>query len=432
MSFTAQATQMALACFSIGPAQAKPSRDFADAIAGWLTRQMRDLLLSTWDDFQFYRKLFIHPTAEAKTVYGPKGTALGYDRYCVEISGGMEKEVQVRVLRFGQVQVLLSQQWVGASELISDFTRPPSIFEFRRALTEAEKDIQWKEQWAWWRINGKRFRLLDLPREIRDIIYSFAAGRGPVRAYPHAGCRRIGAALSLTYTARNPDKAGLMMPISKQILEEYRQELFRHRYFYFEHRRLLSQFAECTTVYNRVTRLELSLSHTGYLSLFGFYVNEEYKWQTSWSAVGALREMRLKEFKFFINCPQRVSCSNLTDDACQRVMCDWIFEAAYDWLKGHPVHVAGWIKTSQKDAFQQKLDDARKEFLDWCRWSGYECVAPMEWDEYEYQEDGGVRVDDASELEKESKWPRVRIVEREWPVCQCNWKCDMASWTAED
>lgn len=424
---------MASANFPIEFPQAEPCRDFPDAIAGWLTRQAKDLLSSTYDDFQLYRKLFIHPAEQAEPVYGPEGVSLGCDRYSVEIAGSdFKKDVKVRVLRPGQLRVLLHRRWVKVPKLISSLPPPPSVFESGKALIPAEKDIQWDEQWAWWRNNGKRFRLLDLPREIRDIIYSFAAGRGKVQPYPYDSCRRIGPALSRLYTARNPDKAGLMMPISKQVLEEYRQELFRDRHFYFEHRRLLRKFAECTTVYNRVTRLELSLSHIGYFSLFGFYVDEEYKCDTSWSAVGALREMRLKEFKFFINCPQRVTCSNLTDDACQRVMCDWIFEAAYDWLKGHPVQVTGWIKTDQREAFQRKLDDARKDFLTWCLWGGYESVAPMEWDEYEYQEDEGVRVDGAPGPEKQSKWPRVRIVERDWPVCRCAWKCDMASWTADD
>ncbi|CAK4031603.1 Hypothetical predicted protein [Lecanosticta acicola] len=406
-----------------------------DLIKACIERNVKASLYDTLDGFQFERSILIRPAESARPVYASSDMPLGFDRYRFEVYGGIAKIVQVRLLKAGEVQVLFHGGWTSVSELVTSLPRPSTERDLAPAgpLTLAEKTSLWDDQWYWWRKNGKAFHFERLPGEIREAVYGDTFGDHKVTPYPFARCRRVPFSVSAAIAQRNPSTA-LISGVSKQISEEARHILFRDCCFCIEKAGLLGKLSFNKALASRITRLELSLSHLGYFALFGFHINDIYDFEPNWRAVGTLREMELKELRLHIHRPQRASPHTLTDYACQKIACDWIFEAAFDWIKGHPVELTGWIKTRQKQAFEAKLAEARAEYLAWCgEWSGYSETTLVEWDEYEYQEDGGVMVDGRQKAElTESKWPRVRRVERDDPICFCAVSCDMENWTADD
>ena len=100
-------------------------------------------------------------------------------------------------------------------------------------------------------------------------------------------------------------------------------------------------------------------------------------------------------------------------------------------MRGHPVTVTGYVKTSQKEAFEAQIADERKKIDRWQRQVGALGLgeASMQ-DYYEWldEQEGGVLLSGEPSGDIEAK-----AAAEDWPpVCRCANECAQESWTADD
>lgn len=152
-------------------------------------------------------------------------------------------------------------------------------------------------------------------------------------------------------------------------------------------------------------------------------------------AAVALKHMRFTKLRLTIAPPSPATASGLFDDACQKAAVKWILEAAWPFVRGHPVELSGFVKTSQKVAFEEKCQAARTDFEEWKKGNVDAGLAEENLAEYlqELDEDGGVLVDDEKRAEVEKlKEAEKGTFKHPQLQCRCKVRCSLRHWSTDD
>lgn len=84
------------------------------------------------------------------------------------------KEVLKKKRRGRHNTPVLSEEWMPLQAWLDTLPRPDDQFS---SLPDLEREYRrYAHQSNWWQANGKAFRVLDLPSEIRDTIWTYAMG----------------------------------------------------------------------------------------------------------------------------------------------------------------------------------------------------------------------------------------------------------------
>jgi hypothetical protein len=97
----------------------------------------------------------------------------------LRLSSGHDKATGTRVdIEHMEIHKVKEDVWIPLKEwLLEMFDR--STNEYRDDWAFEQKNFRgymWEEQSIWWKYNGLHFRLLDLPAEIRNMVYFFTIG----------------------------------------------------------------------------------------------------------------------------------------------------------------------------------------------------------------------------------------------------------------
>ena len=80
------------------------------------------------------------------------------------------KQLRVRLNRRGQVRIWYCQQWASISALLK-YVKPARDWnKIQEGLVSEARVLRWAQQKRWWYANGKKFELLRLPAEIRELV----------------------------------------------------------------------------------------------------------------------------------------------------------------------------------------------------------------------------------------------------------------------
>ena len=149
----------------------------------------------------------------------------------------------------------------------------------------------------------------------------------------------------------------------------------------------------------------------------------------------ALKHMKLTRLRLTIAPPSTTTASGMFDGACQKAAVEWILDAAWPFVRGHLVELSGFVKTSQKAAFEAKCDATRTDFEMWQKENVDAGLAEGSLAEYlqEVDQDGGVIVDD----EKRAKMEELEEANKGTThdpqlLCCCKVPCTLSKWTADD
>lgn len=369
----------------------------------------------------------VHPVLgrdPSEAVYNQHSTFVGYDRYVFDVWGQPEKVIDVRLGPNGEIAVWHLERWARFADYV-DLVQPQ--LEQDAALDSAIGRSG--HQWNWWLANDQSFRFLDLPAEIRETIYRYAFGQ-IVEPYPTSKARRRGQ--NQVIKERNP--SAKILRTNRQVYTESSHILFSYTPFFVEHRGVLKMLLRAPAQCSRIRRLELALSHHDFFRTFGFSFTDEFRYQSP-RIIQALRKMTLNHLELSIAPPSLRTESTWADGACQSIVVDWILEAAWPWVRGHPVKVTGYVKSKQKVAFEA-LCLVEKRAVEVMR--GHRIALGLtegtleeydEWLECLEDDDGGVRLDGKDHHPTVAKEGMQGTGDRELPPqCRCVVPCTQASW----
>jgi len=367
---------------------------------------------------------------------------IGVDMYRFVAAGHLRRRIMVRPIK-GDMLILYNGHWQPVEAYLDALKVEPAI----RTVTDDEnRAVSWWRQENWWRSNGKAFRFLDLPAELRDVIYQFALVK-PAQPYPRMKSRKMGYAGQVKMTEANPTTA--LMRINYQVHTEASHVFYRDAPFVMSHKQVLGKVITNPLLASNICHLHLSLSHAGYLQAFGFRFNDILDYSNPYGGpVTALREMRLATLEIEIAAPSNVAEEAWLDSACQRSICGWIFEAMWPAVKGHPFSFTGYIKDSQKAAFEAYGAQESEVVAEWQRrrvdW-GFDKGTLSQYDEFvegwESDGPGGVRLDgrEGEGDEWMTKRPEVREDVKDGsqnipgaPICFCRTVCSAENWSFQD
>lgn len=353
---------------------------------------------------------------------GSNGKMFGFNEYHVDIWGEELYRVSVSLRRNGQVHIRHLDGWVKVSEYLCHLK-----VKIDPHYTDGTPEMRSDLQSQWWRVNGKAFPLLQLPRELRDIIYDYSFG-SKIEPYP-TNKARLGA-------KAKPQRGVALMRVNRQVSSEIRSLLGRQTPFLIEHNRIMALLLSSPLRRNHIRRLELALSHKEFINLFGFTFPDVH-YETRWQAK-ALRGMQLKHLMLRIARPSLITGSVIFDGACQKVATGWILSAAWPWVKGHAVEIAGYVKRQQKAEFEAACLSVKGRFEQWNRLRvdvGHPEGSLADYDEWmvwvDGEEDRGVRVIEEPSQEVQRFEPDCQVGELP-PRCECGTPCTAQEWTEED
>ena len=260
---------------------------------------------------------------------------------------------------------------------------------------------------SWWEYRretrGSYFRFTELPGEIRNRIYQYAAGEEPI-AYP---CEYLHLIFNTTKgrhgKPRLPPHQRLntaLLFVNRQLSSEYAAISYEQTRFIFRDPVCLTQFLQIFKfkMPSSIRHLELAFpKHIDYLKFFGAQLARYHRWNHHNSAVALYEWERhpLAKLTMVIPDPQDVTghrgiSSDFLqrgDEGCYKKVVDWILMAAEEFIYEIPVEFKGYIKNSQKAYFTKKYRERHESEL--------ACIEDMdpELDHYNREidkEEGGV------------------------------------------
>ena len=160
-----------------------------DLIGEELRCDIEQYRLHSFESFDL--NVVVCPSSAGKRKLSNEGHQIGFDRYRFDIFGELPKHMQVHFVRKGEVLIRYLDQWTPVSSFLKHLKPPvewngPGNFPRQEGVRR-----RWEQQARWWLANGKRFRLLNLPAEIREIIYGHVFGTF-IEPYPTCKARRLG------------------------------------------------------------------------------------------------------------------------------------------------------------------------------------------------------------------------------------------------
>lgn len=220
--------------------------------------------------------------------------------------------------------------------------------------------------------------------------------------------------------------------MNRQVYGEASHVLFLHTCFLVEHNVILKKLLYNSSQLARIRRLQLALSHFDFFKLFGLHLGDEHESNIRPSRVrSALRQMTLIHLELRFEAPSLYCERRWLEGACQKTIVKWIWAAAWPFVRGHPVTVTGYVKTSQKEAFAAQIAHERKKIDRWqrqVRALGLGEASMQDYYEWLDEQEGGVLLSGEQSGEIEAK-----AAAEDWPpVCRCANECLQESWIADD
>ena len=401
-----------------------------------LRKDIEDFRMQSFETFGV--DVCVHPVSDASPVYDLQGRWRGFDEYAFDVHGLPEKRMEVRISATDEVKIWYRNRWTRIARYMKHLTPPIDWNAPGDGPRYRDRQLRWDQQGRWWLANGKKFRLLDLPSEIREMIYGFAFGP-VVEPYPTCKARRLNGLGKMAMVARKPNSNLLL--ISNQVYEEASNILFLYTPFLVQHYGVLGALTSNIAQRSRIRQLELTLSHETFLKLFRTTIKGEDGKQiiVCTRQAYALRCMKLNRLELQITAPSMTNESGWLDGACQKTVVDWILDRAWPLVRGHPVQVTGFVKTRQKAAFEAACLVERKRVEIWKKQKVAAGVCEdLELSEYDRElddEDGGVILNERARdvMAKEGKGGAgfVEITEHT-PICRCTVPCTVEHWTPEE
>lgn len=155
-----------------GPSNRKTSD--MDTIGYLLDRDIYYFRLASFENYSL--EVSLAPTTSANKAHDNDGNFIGYDSYDIGVYSTDPTSISARMSPSGarKVEIIDRDQWRPVSELLKrlkptiDWNDPnsDSKYEIQKRRTE--------QQQRWWAANGKFFNFLQLPAEVREIIYEYA------------------------------------------------------------------------------------------------------------------------------------------------------------------------------------------------------------------------------------------------------------------
>lgn len=319
----------------------------------------------------------------------------------------------------GSIQARFCRQWQPIAAYLDHISTQLNY--------ELPQQLALDRQFSWWKTNGKAFRIMDLPGELRNTIYDHAFP-SEARPFPTSKCRKRG---PFGFRAANSSHTALMRT-DKQLYSEASDRFYLSTPFLIEHASLLNRTLKNRLLQQRLRHLRLTLTHGSYLGLFHF--NEG----PATYAKRCLREINLDSLEVRFSPPSMIASRAWLEGACQRTVVDLIIKAAWSSIKGHPVTITGYVKNIQMRELEARLEEEKALFDKWAALKmagGGGASTLLEYDEFMEelmeQEHGGVRLDGEAWRDEESVGLPLQTLEASlW--CSCKTKCTSERWTAED
>ncbi|EOD46349.1 hypothetical protein UCRNP2_6928 [Neofusicoccum parvum UCRNP2] len=283
----------------------------------------------------------------------------------------------VRIRLSGKsVEVRDGDDWLPLGHYLSHL---PSVKEY----WAGPGSEQWRQSLEW-DTNGQHFPLMDLPGEIRNMIYDYAASFCYPYEFEH-GFNYMAAAgtdgllykeygrhgthlqAELFGRGRVLNGAGPVLPLllaSKQVHAEFSARLHRNMEFRFQGAWPLRRFAECQVQPASQTLAKVTLQMTTWnlVKFFGVWINQSAR---PWGQPDAecLRGLPLRELELRLGHREDFTGYRLDTwlaPCCHRVLAGLVLWAAKDFVRDVPVvTVEGCVPARAKAAFLQLLADQR-------------------------------------------------------------------------
>jgi hypothetical protein len=393
---------------------------------------VHDAIIAQIDEYRnqsfakFGLEIAVYPPKSAEHIVHPFGTfgevIIGYVSYSFRHLHNEEptKKLPVRITR-GTVLVFFCHSWQPVSAYLdgvgTDRTK------------EQPRHLQLDQQYHWWRSNGKSFNISKLPGELRNAIFDCVLPH-ETRPFLNDKCRKRG---PIVPTFKYPCTA--LMLTNKQMHREATDSFYHMTTFLIEHRQLFDKTFNKYIIKARLRHARLDLTHWGYLSLFQF----QHKGLSSKPFTKyQLREMSdVTRLEINIQPPSRIAEKTWLEGACQKTVVHIIFEVAWPSIKGLPVTFTGYIKDSQKKAFEAHLKaerDSYEIFKACCL--GHDTLGSLHsYDDFVRrtiaEEQGGVRLDGKPWEDQVEEVQGSGLSAQDLEIaleCECELECTLEGW----
>ena len=453
----------------------KLERCKADIILQFIERDISNFNISNieQDDIHF----IVNPAKDASSVYDEKCHHIGSTSYTFEKWSSDSEPEQFDVDLNSDFKISLHQEIQGQE------TRVLGLYEWLQTQAESEV-IVWddareqaaivrrhkltKMQWSDWlwlaKTENKKFRLLDLPAELRLEIYDLALGgrQGPDHSsnstsrYARLGKHERWFGSRVVYEQPN---VRCLLRLNRQIHNEASDFLYDTTTFRASHKSGLLQLLRDKILAKNIRRLELSLTHEEYLKIFqpeacreplcNCSLRSHYRFREISPAMAkVIHSMNLDHLTIEIDEPQE-DYSFMHNPAapmipCQKLTVDLILKSILPWIAGNAVTIQGSVKTKQKIDFEATCAEFRKPFLKWREATSLlfkDAATVSNYVEDNVEEDGGVRLDATGEetvrqREEAEKGEETEKGEKDDAVfpqqCECRVNCSPAMWSADN
>lgn len=417
-----------------------PKMAYMNEIGDALQRDIDDYRNQSFHDFGL--NVRVQPITQSAPIHDIKGRWIGFEKYNFDVWAEPGKVMRIRAYPKGEVKIKYLGRWTHVDSFLKhlkpqvDWNDPADAGDFTR-----EQIVQgrWEQQGRWWVANGKKFPLLDLPPEVREIIYGYVWG-DYIEPYPNSKARKLPALTRRALAERTPYRDLLLT--CRLINEEASNILFMYTPFLVEHYGIMGPLTSRIQQRVRIRQLELALSHDDFMRLF-----RKDTLRSSGVVIPggsrealALRRMKLSRIQLVIQPPSFTTASGVFDGACQKAAVEWILRAARPFIRGHPVRLDGYIKTSQKTVYEAAYLVERKRVELWQQQRATFGVPEgdlKDYDEELNEEDGGVILDERiRSLDRALREEMAEAEEENVSVapleCHCRVKCTPGFWTPED
>ena len=387
------------------------------------------------------------PAANATAKHNARGKFVGFSTYIITLYGEPPKPMRIRLNAHNDLQVLHLGKWRAVAEFMDHLRSPTPLTELSTSAG------QYNLQFEWWSNNGKSFRLLDLPAEVREAVYR-AVCEPRVHPYPTDKARRrgrMGAPISA------PQPIAALLQLNRQINQEASHTCFLTVPFYVEHKAVLQRLVADDYAFTNVRKLQISLSHYGFLKFFGFNISifpggvihrQSRTHRRNWSE--KMRALKLDHLDLNFPPPSVITENSALDGACQNIVVDWLLNAAWPFVSVHPIKLTGYVKTARKEAFEASCLADQKAFKSWKELVDATGKAPGTWKAYDQwnqellnEEDGGVSLlegdAEMGDLEEEKMvaverfgTPNSGVTQVKTLTCRCKMPCTIETWVSED
>ncbi|KAF2148818.1 hypothetical protein K461DRAFT_53239 [Myriangium duriaei CBS 260.36] len=281
---------------------------------------------------------------------------------------------------------------------------------------------QWEQknladsQLAWWLMNGKSFRLLDLPPELRDTIYDRASG-SVIEPYSKDTISSTGRSYK-----RLPNLSLLLA--NKQIYHEITGVMASKAVFCFTSAWNFVKFMRKRAVWLLdIKHIELDLDHAEYLRLL----------DGSHGAFDKLRKMRPDQLVVRLARLDQTNSGPLRVmfiEGCHWRVTNWILCRLWENVAGQKVLLTGGIQPQAKEQMELQFEKAHAELHRMDKLRQSLGLGPCDWDDFwDNEVAGGVRIGTPG-MKSSAPFP---VVLGTWqptaPVaCQCPQSCDNVDW----